>query len=260
MPYLKRTVYRVINSLFLSFGFSLVRLNDDFNYPVEFDKQDRLLLESIIKKQLSMASRERLSATIMACRHVCAMDIAGDFVECGVWRGGNSIAAADVFQRQSCNRTVFLFDTFTGMTEPGEFDANASDGTSALPEFMSSQQDEYNSWCYASIEDVRANFLNFDIDTSRVRLIKGDILNTLENPDNLPDKISVLRLDTDWFESTKKELEVLWPRLVKGGVLLIDDYGHWQGARKAVDEFFIGSDRPFFSYTDYTGRIAVKAE
>ncbi len=76
----------------------------------------------------------------------------------------------------------------------------------------------------------------------------------------MPDKISVLRLDTDWYESTKRELEVLWPRLVKGGVLLIDDYGHWQGARKAVDEFFIGSDRPFFSYTDYTGRIAVKAE
>jgi len=259
MSYLSK-VARLVNSILGLLGLSLIRKRQHFKCPVEFDVRDQALVESIIKEQLSMVNCDGLSATIMACRHVCAMNIDGDFVECGVWRGGNSIVAADVFQRQPDHRIVFLFDTFTGMTKPGEVDVKVSSGVSALPKFILSQQNNHSNWCYASIEDVRENFSNYDIDTSRVRFIKGDILRTLENSANLPDKISVLRLDTDWYDSTKKELEVLWPRLVKGGILIIDDYGNWQGAKKAVDEFFTDHYRPFFFYTDYSGRIGVKIE
>ena len=91
------------------------------------------------------------------------------------------------------------------------------------------------------------------------KFIEGDILKTLLNKSNVPDKISVLRLDTDWYESTKIELEVLYPKLQKGGVILIDDYGHWGGCKKAVDEYFSKmQNKPLFIPSDYTGRVAVK--
>ena len=73
---------------------------------------------------------------------------------------------------------------------------------------------------------------------------------------NLPESISVLRLDTDWYESTKHELECLWPKVSPGGFVLIDDYGHFTGARKAVDEFF--GPETFLFRIDYSGRLAQK--
>ena len=88
-------------------------------------------------------------------------------------------------------------------------------------------------------------------------MIKGKVENTLRNKQKLPKKISILRLDTDFYESTKIELEVLFPRLVKGGVLIIDDYGFWKGAKKAVDEYFFNIPI-LFNRVDTTGRIAIK--
>jgi O-methyltransferase len=93
----------------------------------------------------------------------------------------------------------------------------------------------------------------------KIIFIQGDVAVTLEVPNNLPEGIAVLRLDTDWYESTKKELEILYPRLSVGGVLLVDDYGHWVGAREAVDEYFKRhNNRPFLVYNDNTGRAGVK--
>jgi hypothetical protein len=75
----------------------------------------------------------------------------------------------------------------------------------------------------------------------------------------LPEQIAVLRLDTDFYESTRHELRHLYPRLVHGGVLIIDDYGHWAGARKAVDEYIAEEGiRLLLNRIDYTGRIAIK--
>jgi predicted O-methyltransferase YrrM len=91
-----------------------------------------------------------------------------------------------------------------------------------------------------------------------VRFVEGDVVQSLKIESNLPESISVLRLDTDWYESTRAELEVLYPRLSPGGVLIIDDYGHWGGAKKAVDEYFRGRPKPLLQYTDYTGRMGVK--
>lgn len=78
----------------------------------------------------------------------------------------------------------------------------------------------------------------------------------------VPERIALLRLDTDWYESTRAELEYLYPRLVVGGVLIVDDYGHWKGARKAVDEYFaaLGNDAPLLNRLDYTGRMAVRCK
>ena len=99
------------------------------------------------------------------------------------------------------------------------------------------------------------------MDVGSFSFIKGDVCETLKSPQNIPEKISVLRLDTDWYESTKAELEELYPKLSNGGVLIIDDYGHWQGARKAVDEYFSSQQyKPLFNVIDRTGRSAIKIE
>jgi len=226
--------------------------------PVEFSPDDADIIERVIENKLTMVSRERLYATLMACRHVIAQGVPGDFVECGVWRGGNALIAADVFAREGASRSVYLFDTFAGMTAPTSDDVKLRDGGQAMPEFLAGQRSDHNAWCYASLEDVRRSFAEAQRLGPRVRFVQGDVIASLTAPANLPAAISVLRLDTDWYESTRAELEVLYPRLAPGGVLILDDYGHWGGAKKAVDEYFASRPRPLLQYTDYTGRMGVK--
>lgn len=239
-------------------GLRLVRVGGhDDGFPVELTSQDQAIVEFITRNELTMVSRERLYTTLMACRHVAGEGVEGDFVECGVWRGGNSIIAADVFRRMAPHKTVYLFDTFAGMTTPSELDVSQS-GVPAAEKFFKGQRAGFNEWCYASLEEVKSNFSKAGLDPQNIRFLPGDVLDTLQADSNLPEKISVLRLDTDWYESTKFELETLYPRLVEGGVLIVDDYGHWGGAKKAVDEYFETHPRPFLQYTDYTGRVGIK--
>jgi hypothetical protein len=225
--------------------------------PVELSKEEREIISYVMTNKLTMASYERIFATVMACKYVIDKGIEGDFVECGVWRGGNAIAAAEIFKLHNSNKKVWLFDTFKGMTVPTDFDLTISNGLSAKNQFSANQKETHNEWCYASIQDVRNNFIKRQL-VENIRFIEGDVCQTL-NTDNLPSAISILRLDTDWYESTKKELDVLYPRLLLGGCLIIDDYGHWSGAKKATDEYFKKyNNRPFFQYIDYTGRLALK--
>jgi|SRR5690348_120290 len=223
--------------------------------PVELTKEEGEMVEYILRNRLSMTSMERLATTIMACKHAVSQKIPGDFVECGVWRGGHPMLAAWTFQSLGSDRRVFLFDTFTGMTKPTKKD---SDG-GAMSGFLENQRETHNEWCYASLEDVKRNFERAGLLTESVVFVKGDVLDSLSREELLPRGVSVLRLDTDWYESTKKELEVLYPRLSVGGALIIDDYGHWAGARDATEEYFSSrGGRPFLQYIDYTSRAGVK--
>lgn len=246
----------ILNGVLARVDLRLVETHPPLRYPVEFDLKDRQIIDYVVSNHLSMASPERLFTTLMACRHVCNQRIEGDFVECGVWRGGNSLLAADVFRRLDPSRKTFLFDTFAGMTAPTDFDVDRS-GRQALDKYRANERDQHNEWCFAALNEVKENFARCGL-VDNVAYVKGDILQALDDPHNIPEKISVLRLDTDWYESTRKELEALYPRLQVGGVLIIDDYGHWGGAQKAVDEYFAGMPRPFLQYTDYTGRVGIK--
>lgn len=203
----------------------------------------------------TMTSPERIAAVCDAVRYVTAAGIDGAYVECGVWRGGSSMAAALAFQALGVtDRELYLFDTFEGMSAPTEHDKRAGDAADAGKLLEGSSQSE-KIWCKASIEDVSANMASTQYPSQRVHLCKGMVEQTL--PAQAPDRIAVLRLDTDWYESTRHELEHLYPRLSVGGVLIIDDYGYWAGARKAVDEYF--ADKPvLLNRIDQTGRIAVK--
>jgi O-methyltransferase len=114
-----------------------------------------------------------------------------------------------------------------------------------------------SSWMEASIEDVKQNMLSTGYPTEQLHFIKGDVQETI--PATVPDRIALLRLDTDWYASTLHELQHLYPLLVPGGVLIIDDYGHFDGARQAVDEYFAEQGTPILLHRlDYTGRMIVK--
>jgi hypothetical protein len=177
----------------------------------------------------TIVSPERAYATYKACRYASRYNIDGCFAECGVFKGGMAMLAAAVFAKYAgAARDIFLFDTFTGMTAPSEVDMSRH-GVSAAsypPEMVKSE-----------LEEVTRNMAQTSYPLHRLHFIEGDVCATLRKLPNVPDKIAILRLDTDWYESTRAELEVLYEKVTPGGVVLVDDYGYWQGARKAVDEF-----------------------
>jgi hypothetical protein len=244
----------IIDPLLAKAGYRLSRLRPK-KFPIEFDARDRDIVCYVSVNNLSMTSFERMYGTLMACRHVCEIGLDGDFAECGVWRGGNALIAADVFSRLAPGRKTYLFDTFAGMTEPTDLDVSGRVNAREL--YLQAQRDDHNDWCYASLDEVKAAFQARRLQSQAV-FVRGDVLQTLKNPENLPKSICVLRLDTDWYESTRAELEILYPRLQIGGVLIIDDYGFWGGAKKAVDEYFTSHPRPLLHYLDHTGRMGIK--
>ena len=150
-----------------------------------------------------------------------------------------------------------MYDTFEGMSAPTKEDYSFRSGD-AMEKFNQTKfNNKSSSWCYASLEDVK-NTLSFsNYPKENIHYIKGMVEETI--PKLIPEKIALLRLDTDWYESTKHELEYLYPLLAPGGVLIIDDYGHWDGCRKAVDEYFSTlKKKPLLIRLDYTGRVAIK--
>lgn len=255
---LKNTIKLSIHAL----GFDIRRLTPDSNpFLPEATEKDNHNIQSC--SQFTMTSYARLWAAVSASKYVVLNDIEGAFVECGVWRGGSSMAMAltilDLKYLNIRNRNFFLYDTFSGMTEPSDKDIDFR-GVKAKEILNTTPRgDGNNIWCVASLQDVQANMSTTGYPDELVRYIKGDIVETLKNTQNIPDKIALLRLDTDWFDSTKAELEVLYPRLVKGGVCIIDDYGHWQGARRAVTEYFASQGiYPLLQVIDYSGRLIIK--
>jgi hypothetical protein len=168
------------------------------------------------------------------------------------------VAAYTLMDLGDTSRELYLFDTFEGMSAPTEKDV-MFDGTKAQDVLNPNEKKEGvdNYWCIAGVENVRKNILSTGYPAERIHLVKGKVEETI--PNNAPEKIALLRLDTDWYESTKHELEHLYPRLAPNGVLIIDDYGHWVGAKQAVDEYFATLKlKPFLSRLDYTGRLVIK--
>jgi O-methyltransferase len=173
---------------------------------------------------------------IRAAEYIACKNIPGAVVECGVWRGGVSMAMASRMKSLGQFRDFFLYDTFDGMSEPTEFDISPS-GQKADSMLRNLSKDEQNHiWAYAPIEKVRRNVESVSYPSEKIHFIQGKVENTI--PGTIPDQIALLRLDTDWYESTKHELHHLYPLLVSGGILILDDYGFWAGARRAVDEYF----------------------
>lgn len=222
----------------------------------DVSEADNHILQNV--RAYTMTSPERVFSVLEAVRYVLKSNLPGSIVECGVWRGGIMMAIAHLLRtHERFDKDLYLFDTFDGMPLPAEVDTDFR-GRKAKTEFLARKRtDDSSNWCYASLSEVQGNLETIGYPRSKIYFVAGKVEDTI--PKQAPEKISILRLDTDWYESTKHELIHLYPRLVEGGVLIIDDYGHWQGARKAVDEYLEENKISILlSRIDYTGRIAIK--
>lgn len=201
----------------------------------------------------TMVGIERCYALYQSVKYIVSANIPGDFVECGVWKGGSSMLMTLTLQQLGVsNRNIWLYDTFSGMTKPGE-----EDGETEKKEWEKLQTGEDQSnWCLALEDEVAANLRLIRYPDTQLHFVKGKVEETI--PGKIPDQIALLRLDTDWYASTRHELIHLYPRLQKNGVLLLDDYGYWQGSRKATDEYF--QDKVLLHRIDNTGRILLKQQ
>jgi hypothetical protein len=211
----------------------------------------------------TMTGIARVSALVDAVRYCVRREIPGDFGECGVWRGGSVLAMLLTLQELGVeDRDVYLFDTFEGMPPPSEHDTSAyvPPAQESWDEAERSGTRIYDDIFAAEVFDeatLRETVLGSGYPEERIHFVRGRVEDTL--PAGAPDSFALLRLDTDWYESTKHEMEHLYPRLQPGGVLIVDDYGFWEGCRRAVDEYFESTGQPLLlNRIDYTGRIAVK--
>jgi O-methyltransferase len=255
---MKSELAALVRKLVRSCGVDIVRYNAIPPLPADFDMSTSATIRRV--QPYTMTSPERLHALIQAIRYVQAASIDGAIVECGVWRGGSMMAAAlTLAESGDFSRELYLFDTFDGMTEPTAQDV-AIDGQTASSLLESHAKTATDSvWCYANVDQVKKGMASTGYRPEAIRYVAGKVEDTI--PHMAPSSISVLRLDTDWYESTLHSLQHLFPLLAKGGVLIIDDYGHWQGARKAVDEYFAQTGKSILlNRIDYTGRMAVKVE
>jgi hypothetical protein len=201
----------------------------------------------------TMVGLERSYALYKALNAILDQNIPGALVECGVWKGGSCMLMANILlNKGKTDRHIYLYDTYEGMTQPGK-----ADGDRANSEWSRLKREgEQSDWCRSTLEEVTANMQSTGYPAEKIFYVKGKVENTI--PGTIPAQVALLRLDTDWYESTRHELQHLFPKLVPRGVLLIDDYGAWQGARKATDEFF--KDLPYYHLRiDHSGLLVVKA-
>jgi hypothetical protein len=149
------------------------------------------------------------------------------------------------------DRNVWLYDTFQGMTEPEDIDVDLNNhkAKNILDKVR----------CFIPIDEVKKNLSISNFPKEKIKYVIGDVEQTLKVDENIPSDISLLRLDTDWYQSTKIELETLYPKLIKNGVLIVDDYGHWRGSKKAVDDYFSLLElTPNIKHIDYTAIKIIK--
>lgn len=236
-------------------GYRLSPTARDLSYVIpETSAEDRRVIE--VASAFTSTEPVAQWAFVQAISHVHRAGVPGDIVECGVWKGGNLIIAALMRERLGFEREIWGYDTFAGMTQPGAEDVKPGFDVDAHRKFERLRRGGVVDWCYSPREEVERN-LRAATGELGVRLVEGDVEKTLLDEENLPERIAILRLDTDFYASTKKELEVLYPRLSPGGVLIVDDYGVWAGSRQAVDEYF-GEDKPWMHYVNRGVRLAVK--
>lgn len=237
--------------------------NERLAHSIVATAEDQAIVASV--RGLTLTHPLRVHALLNAVAYVIARNVPGDFVECGVWRGGSVLAMIRKLQQLGVtDRDIYLYDTFEGMTEPTSKDTSAFEAP-ALATWSRALSEGQRAWNHLfkqelfSEQQVRETVLATGYPAERLHFVKGPVEQTL--PGIAPARLALLRLDTDWYESTRHELECLYPRITEAGVLIIDDYGHWEGCRRAVDEYFARPDvkLPLINRVDYSARIAVKA-
>ncbi len=245
-------------SIFRKLGYRLEKC--DFSRP-PLDMEKDFEEVYVKAKAYTLTSVERMYALYKAVQYIVSANVSGDIVETGVWKGGSMMLVSSALQKfGNIGRTIYLYDTYEGMTKPGERDVMTANKYPAEKKWaeISQKKDYKNIWfCYAPLEEVEKNLRTTKYPEDKLIFVKGNVEETI--PKITPKQIAILRLDTDWYASTKHVLAHLFPKLAHGGVLIVDDYGHWQGAKEAVDEYFKEQNRKIFLIrVDKTGYVGIK--
>jgi len=252
-----KMIKKLIKGILEKFGYRISRIDSNV-YPIDIPKESIDDFKDV--EQYTATSIERASALLNSVEYIVNNEIIGDFVECGVWKGGSCMLMANKLNKLGdVDREIWMYDTFDGMTEPTEDDVEVETGIKGKDLLTGIQKntDKYNMWAYAPIDEVKKNIASTGYPIDKVKFIIGKVEETLL--EYKPQRIALLRLDTDWYESTKIELDMLYPLISQGGVLIIDDYGHFEGARKAVNDYFKKTKQaPLLNRIDYTGRLIIK--
>lgn len=238
MNFIKNLINKIINHV----GYRIISNNSNIIKELYFE------LDSSVApfiKPNTMLNDLRLKNIVDIVQYICRNNVEGAVVECGVWKGGSVALMAHTMLQEKKVKSLHLFDAFDEICEP---DA-AVDGDRAVQEVGGLQN------ATGKLQSVKGIYNNDVIGgAGNDELVKDLILNKIKFPENqlfihkgwfqdtLPlatniDKIAFLRLDGDWYASTKVCLDYLYDKLVVGGVIAIDDYGAYEGCKKAVDEF-----------------------
>lgn len=246
-----------IQWMFKRFGLRITKVpNQDSLLPWDMDQEFQEIFEKSI--DYSMTSTANRYALYQAIKYLVKHEIPGDIVECGVWRGGSSmIAASTLMALGDTNRRIWLYDTFEGSTEPGEVDVRAYDGARAQTVWKNWNASHDDKWISSPLGDVKTNMASTGYPDDKIVYVQGMVEETI--PDNAPSEIALLRLDTDWYQSTYHELSHLFPNVTRNGVLIIDDYGWWKGSKEATDQYFNEINVPaLLNRVDVSCRLVIK--
>ena len=252
---LKRLIKKFLSKL----NYRIISKNDWSskveNLIVEASENDLNEFKKI--DSISLTSYPNRWSLLQSLNHICENNVEGDIVETGVYKGANLILINNFLYRHNLEKRIYAYDTYSGQPEPSEKDYDIK-GTKMTDKF-----DDYKKKniipVFCSLKEVKNNISKYsNHDLSKITFIKGKVEETLIDEKNIPKKISLLRLDTDFHDSIKKSLEILYPKLNNGGVLIIDDYGHFKGAQIAVDNFFQNKKNIWMHRVDYTCRLIIK--
>jgi O-methyltransferase len=252
------TVVAKIRSILNRLGIDVVRYQKHkISYAPDFSDSNIRICEAV--KDYTMTTPERVNSLIEATEYIVKNNIDGAIVECGVWKGGSIMAVMMTLKQLSVeDRDLYLYDTFAGMNAPTDRDISFQ-GEKAVDRFNETKfSNDSSEWCLSSLEEVTQNVLSTGYPLEKIHFIQGKVEDTI--PAKMPGKIALLRLDTDWYESTKHELHHLFPLLQQNGVLIIDDYGFWKGSRKAVDEYISDKNICILLNRIDESRIAIKTQ
>lgn len=219
--------------------------------PADFLNVEKLWLFNKVYPY-TMSGYKRLSNVYQLANAIEKKNIKGAFVECGVWKGGCSAIMAYIAKKTGSNRKIWLFDSFEGLPEPTKEDglmAQQYAENKAAGKLKSIEK------CVGPLEDVnKVMFEVLKLKKENIVIKKGWFQNSLPREKENIGPIAILRLDGDWYESTKVCLDNLYDKVIIGGYIIIDDYGHWEGAKRALEDFFKERGiKPNLVKIDYTG-------
>ncbi len=247
----RATAAKLVQGMLGRFGYELRRINRDAEgpgIPPDIDVSARALFRRV--QPYTLTGIERVVALRDSVRYISSAGIEGDICECGVWRGGSMmVIAITLVELGDTSRNLYMFDTFTRPP-----DAGSRDGEGAQAALERDLQNP--AYSYLPIDEVRRNLEATGYPSDRLKFVQGLVENTL--PRQAPERLALLRLDTDYYSSTAHELAQLYPRINPGGILIVDDYGQFIGAKEAVDEYFAGpAKHVLLNRIDFTGRLVV---